>query len=242
MAKTWYTKAAADSTFATIASAVSLATTTPLAPTLAGFAGTANTAARGDHQHPQQLAQPTAWNYVSGNWVAIRPRLTGSVSTRIGWLLFVPWWLQTYDRAPLVISGLGCRVGSAGSSDSTVTFAIYRATSAGAVDFTTGPIAQTAALATNTTGDKLHTLGSNLSLANGGYWMGTILAGTTMANIPSVNSNSDSAGYAIGAANAQTVSPDTAKAGQTTFPAAGTSVTLGDDPNDNIPVPFLKVA
>jgi hypothetical protein len=242
MAKTWYTKAAADSTFATIASAVSLATATPLSPTASGFAGTANTAARGDHQHPHQLAQPSAWNYVSTNWVGIRPRLSGATTGRIGWLLFVPYWLQTYDRAPLVISAIGCQVGTVGSSDSTVKFAIYKATSVGAVDFTTGPLAETAALATNTSGTKTHTLGSNLSLANGGYWMGTILAGTTAAVMPAVNSNSDNPGWATGNTTPQAAGSTTAKAGQTTFPIAGTSVTLGDDPNDNIPVPFLKVA
>lgn len=244
MAKFWYDTDQVDELLAEkadLADAVALETATPLAPTQSGHPGTANSAARGDHRHPAQKVPPTVWRYTTGKWVNIRPRLSGAATGRINWLLMAQWWVQTADGSPLSVSAIGTRVISPGSGDSTVKFAIYGTTATGEPNLAAGPLATTPALSTaSSTTELSHTLSSTLSLPVGGYWVASISQGTTAATVLTVYSASDLGAWVSGGDGPTPGNPITAKAGQTTFPTS--TIELGDDANDVVPVPSFKVA
>ena len=64
----WYNKTKSDNTFVNIANAVALSTALGAPSVFGGYAGTANTAARGDHQHPLQYGQQYPLLGTSSEW------------------------------------------------------------------------------------------------------------------------------------------------------------------------------
>lgn len=163
-----YTKARID---ALLAGAVALSTTTPLAGTTAGFAGTANTAARGDHQHPLPPAKPavlgSAGSGVS-SMVAIPGSNAGSTLNRAN---FGPLWISTISRAPLAASVIGVYVSGAAGSGGVIRFALYKADAVGLIDYS-NKLFESGTISSTTTGFK--SAAYTTPIPEGLYWLGVV--------------------------------------------------------------------
>jgi hypothetical protein len=167
--------------YAMVADAVPLATTTPSAPTTAGFAGTANTAAHGDHAHPAQvLATAPSILKLSGVWLTPNyGTSTTRTSGAINVMYLCPYYLRVADGTTPSSSQWAVNVATVGSGDSTVRFGLYPATTAGLPDwpnklFDSGEVATASG-----TGAKTYT--ATVSLPPGLYWAVHVPHGTTAA-------------------------------------------------------------
>lgn len=173
-------------TFVTIVNAVALSTTTPLVSTLAGTAGTANTAARGDHQHIAQAVRPS-FIVPSGLWITdVTKSDTANANNALGALTVRPMNIVTPNHQSLSITGLGVLVGTAGSANSVVKVGIWKTNTDGTIDWT--QLVAQASLATDTAGVKKATF-SAITLPEGLYWIGGVPQGTTAAQLRGADPN-----------------------------------------------------
>lgn len=173
-------------TFVTIANAVSLATTAPLAASLAGNAGTALTASRGDHQHIAQAVRPS-FIHPTGLWVTDVTKSDSVTATNaLGNLTLRPMEIVTSNHQALSIVGLGVNVSTAGSADSVAKVGIWKANSDGTINWT--QLVAQASAPTNTAGPKKISV-TGFSLPEGQYWIGGVPQGTTAAQFRGAEPN-----------------------------------------------------
>lgn len=152
--------------------AVPLATTTPASDTVAGFAGTATTASRGDHAHLLPPARPVSIRHISGQVVPMHP-IGGTLSTStLNRAFFGPIWVSTPSRAALTPTNVGVNVSTAGSAGATVRFAMWRSTSTGAIDLTS-KLFESGDILSTTTGVKNYAY--TTPITEGLYWVGAVM-------------------------------------------------------------------
>lgn len=165
MTKTWYDKDKVDQLLGfkvNVSDAVSLSSAAGSPATSAGFAGTANNAARGDHSHPITRGIPYPFTGATGAWTFPMGGQSGTQSVANVKCPVVPWPVARRQTVE-TIAFRPYTAGDAGNCK----IAIYATTSDG---FGNGvPIFTSAALGV-TAGNKEAT-GLSLVLDPGLYWL-----------------------------------------------------------------------
>jgi hypothetical protein len=152
--------------------AVALATTTPLADTITGTAGTGITASRGDHAHPISPDKPAAVWIPSGTPFAVNSS-SGTASTAINRGSFGPLWMSIPSGGPLTCSTVGIEVTTGATAGGTIRFAMWKAAADGSFDFGTDKLFESGEISSTTTG--LKTFAYTTPIPHGLYWFGTIM-------------------------------------------------------------------
>ena len=156
-------------TFVSIANAVALATTTPSSLGTA-FAGTANTASRGDHVHPMPPTKPFVVGFTSGMTGAFSPQ-GGNGGASLNRVNFAPVWVSNLARTPVAVTALGVYVSTAASAGGTIRFGVYGSTANGLPDLT-NKLFETGEISSTTVGPKLFSI--TTTLPEWLYWIGVV--------------------------------------------------------------------
>jgi hypothetical protein len=165
--------------YALVADAVPLATTTPATEVQNGYAGTAATASRGDHQHPYHRGMTTVVipPATPGNWWLSPFYRASGTATTSGWLIAAPYPLFTLDGRPMTFTNIGVNVQTAGSSDSTCKIGLYPTLGNGTPNWA-GKLIDVTVTTGATTGEKSTTV-SSVVVPSGMYWAAVLPLGTT---------------------------------------------------------------
>lgn len=153
--------------FSLQADAVPLSTTTPLAPTAGGFAGTASTAMRGDARVPLPPAAPGPIWLSSGAVVPMSVPTTAMAPTTLNRAHFAPLYVRTPSRAALSCTAVSVLVTTAASAGGQIRFALYPSNTDGSINLA-GKLFDSGDIAATSTGVKSAAYVS--SVAEGLYW------------------------------------------------------------------------
>jgi hypothetical protein len=165
---TSYTKAKIDSL---LAGAVALSNATPLAPISGGFAGTANSAMRGDAQIPLAPQRPVALGFTTG--VTVVMDILGSpASSTLNKLNLGPVYMMQPSRAPITCTVIGINVTTGGSAGATIRFGLWKSQANGLPDLTQR-LFDSGELASTATG--LKTFAYTTAIPEGLYWAGVVM-------------------------------------------------------------------
>lgn len=167
--------------YAKVADAVPLASSTPVIPASTGFAGTAATAAHGDHRHPFGAGLFPTFLIPGASTTWLTTQADGTASTiPTGRMLIAPVLLVGGDGRPVTFVNAGVKVGGAGSGDSTAKIGLYPSLATGLPDWAN--LLFNVSVATATTGDKGAAV-SSVVVQPGLYWEAVLALGTTGASI-----------------------------------------------------------
>jgi hypothetical protein len=226
--------------------AVALATTTPLADTAAGTAGTGITASRGDHAHPATVAHGAglygSGAPLGGSVLCVYHQPTGPAdgSTMVVNAAGPINALPIYRRQ--TIKEMNIKIGTAGDASATTAFAIYAVSAAGVI--TGAPLHTSSFIATTSTGVKTWssltmTLDPglyNIVLNSKGFTSTRPLARTVVGTLPYLWLPA----LSTGSSTSDTVAGFTLSTVNETSGAFPSSITIGSDLNwtNNLPSAF----
>lgn len=157
----------ASASFLTVDNAVALSTTAPLAPSAGGFAGTANTAMRGDARVPLPPAVPGPIWLSSGAVVPMSVPTTAMAPTTLNRAHFAPLYVRTPSRAALSCTAVSVLVTSAASAGGAIRFALYPSNTDGSINLA-GKLFDSGDIAATSTGVK--SAAYVATVAEGLYW------------------------------------------------------------------------
>lgn len=178
---THYTKAQADLIFARISSAVALSTSPAAPPAASGSAGTAVTAARGDHVHRLSPIRPSVLGAKSGTKIPMSGA-NGSNSSSLNRGNFGPVWVSTYSRSALSVTAVSLLVTTPASAGGTIRFGMWAPKADGSIDFT-NKIFETGEIASTSGGYANFSFAG--TIPEGLYWAGQVMHGATCSTLTS---------------------------------------------------------
>lgn len=161
-----------EATFLKLINAAALSAVTPLGPTASGTAGTAPTAARGDHVHPLDTARPFAIKIGSGSQVTMGKPGGAIAPFAVNRALFCPIFIRQPSRQPCNFTKVSINITTLAGAGGVVRFAMWKSTANGDWDFTQ-KVFESGALSTTSLGLKDYAVVLN-NVTEGIYWCAAV--------------------------------------------------------------------